>query len=221
MCLFGLYLKYLPFDVLIVPRRGTDIPRARATRTSYKGSSPSFSSSRGKETQCLLSVWHPITISPYHHITISPYHHITISPYHHDEWWWALFSFLHFRSFHFLSFHFLEWKKEKKNMFDWHHRVCVCVWFVCLFVFLLQTINACHDILAHNAVIRCLYAYFKEKPAEECPHIDIPLHTLIELIPRAYGCEEKRYALLKRPDQWMRMSFHSMERLLFNYYYFK
>jgi hypothetical protein len=45
-----------------------------------------------------------------------------------------------------------------------------------------------------------LYAYFKEKPADECPHIDVPLHTLIELTPRAYGCEEKRYALLKKDD---------------------
>jgi broad specificity phosphatase PhoE/predicted kinase len=55
-------------------------------------------------------------------------------------------------------------------------------------------------VIAHNAVIRCLYAYFKEKPADECPHIDVPLHTLIELTPRAYGCEEKRYALLKKDD---------------------
>jgi len=51
-------------------------------------------------------------------------------------------------------------------------------------------------VIAHNAVVRCLYAYFKEKPAEECPHIDVPLHTLLELTPRAYGCEEKRYRLL-------------------------
>jgi broad specificity phosphatase PhoE len=62
-------------------------------------------------------------------------------------------------------------------------------------------------VIAHNAVIRCLYAYFKEKPAEECPHIDVPLHTLIELVPRAYGCEEKRYALLKKED-------HSLSRSL-------
>jgi broad specificity phosphatase PhoE len=55
-------------------------------------------------------------------------------------------------------------------------------------------------VIAHNAVIRCLYAYFKEKPAEECPHIDVPLHTLIELTPRAYGCEETRYALLKKGE---------------------
>jgi len=53
-------------------------------------------------------------------------------------------------------------------------------------------------VIAHNAVIRCLYAYFKEKPAEECPHIEVPLHTLIELVPRAYGCEEKRYLLLSK-----------------------
>jgi broad specificity phosphatase PhoE/predicted kinase len=52
-------------------------------------------------------------------------------------------------------------------------------------------------VIAHNAVIRCLYAYFKDKTPEECPNIDIPLHTLIELTPKAYGCEEQRYPLLK------------------------
>ncbi|KAL6057924.1 6-phosphofructo-2-kinase/fructose-2,6-bisphosphatase 2 [Balamuthia mandrillaris] len=52
-------------------------------------------------------------------------------------------------------------------------------------------------VIAHNAVIRCLYGYFNEKMPEDCPHIDIPLHTLIELTPRAYGSEETRYPLLK------------------------
>jgi broad specificity phosphatase PhoE len=50
-------------------------------------------------------------------------------------------------------------------------------------------------VVAHNAVIRALYAYFMDWPPEVCPHLDVPLHTLIELSPTAYGCEERRYAL--------------------------
>jgi len=55
-------------------------------------------------------------------------------------------------------------------------------------------------VIAHNAVIRCLYGYFADKEPEECPHIDIPLHTVIELTPRAYGCEERRYKLLETEE---------------------
>ena len=55
-------------------------------------------------------------------------------------------------------------------------------------------------VIAHNAVIRCLYGYFTDKEPEECPHIDIPLHTLIELTPRAYGCEERRHKLLESEE---------------------
>jgi broad specificity phosphatase PhoE/predicted kinase len=50
-------------------------------------------------------------------------------------------------------------------------------------------------VVGHNAVIRALYAYFMDWPPEVCPHLDVPLHTLIELSPTAYGCEERRFAL--------------------------
>eukprot|EP01087_Luapelamoeba_hula_P006148 TRINITY_DN1625_c0_g1_i7.p1 TRINITY_DN1625_c0_g1~~TRINITY_DN1625_c0_g1_i7.p1 ORF type:complete len:596 (-),score=117.68 TRINITY_DN1625_c0_g1_i7:32-1819(-) len=52
-------------------------------------------------------------------------------------------------------------------------------------------------IIAHNAVIRCLYAYFADKVPEDCPHLTIPLHTIIEITPKAYACEEKRFNLLQ------------------------
>lgn len=48
-------------------------------------------------------------------------------------------------------------------------------------------------IVGHQAVLRCLHAYFFHDKHEELPYIKIPLHTLIELTPRAYACEEKRY----------------------------
>ncbi|KAL7666419.1 6-phosphofructo-2-kinase domain-containing protein [[Candida] zeylanoides] len=42
-------------------------------------------------------------------------------------------------------------------------------------------------IITHQAVLRCLYAYFMNVPQEESPWMSIPLHTLIKLEPRAYS----------------------------------
>jgi broad specificity phosphatase PhoE len=50
-------------------------------------------------------------------------------------------------------------------------------------------------VIAHQAVIRCLYGYFLDQPQDACPHLSIPLHTVIELTPKAYLCEERRIAL--------------------------
>ncbi|TFK28157.1 fructose-2,6-bisphosphatase [Coprinopsis marcescibilis] len=50
-------------------------------------------------------------------------------------------------------------------------------------------------IIGHQAIIRCLYAYFHNLPQEDLPYIKIPLHTVIKLTPKAYGCDEERYAL--------------------------
>lgn len=51
-------------------------------------------------------------------------------------------------------------------------------------------------IIAHQAVIRCLYAYFLDLPAEEIPYLSVPLHTLIRLDAKAYGCKEKRMRIV-------------------------
>jgi broad specificity phosphatase PhoE/predicted kinase len=50
-------------------------------------------------------------------------------------------------------------------------------------------------VIAHQAVLRALYAYFVDRPAVEVPHLKVPLHTVIELLPRTYGCDEERYPL--------------------------
>lgn len=50
-------------------------------------------------------------------------------------------------------------------------------------------------IVAHNAVIRAIYAYFIGKAQEECPYINIPLHTVFKLTTRAYGAEEQVFPL--------------------------
>lgn len=50
-------------------------------------------------------------------------------------------------------------------------------------------------IICHQAVIRALYAYFMGYDQDELPYIKVPLHTVIQLTPTAYGCDEKQYAL--------------------------
>lgn len=42
---------------------------------------------------------------------------------------------------------------------------------------------------------RCIisYAYFHDLPQADLPYIKIPLHTVIKLTPKAYGCDEERY----------------------------
>lgn len=50
-------------------------------------------------------------------------------------------------------------------------------------------------LIAHQAVLRALYAYLMDRPPVECPHIDIPLHTVIKLTPTTYACAEERFEL--------------------------
>ncbi|KZV80731.1 bifunctional 6-phosphofructo-2-kinase/fructose-2,6-bisphosphate 2-phosphatase [Exidia glandulosa HHB12029] len=50
-------------------------------------------------------------------------------------------------------------------------------------------------IIGHQAILRCLYAYFHNLPQADLPYIKIPLHTVIKLTPKAYGCDEERYPL--------------------------
>ena len=48
-------------------------------------------------------------------------------------------------------------------------------------------------IVTHQAVLRCIYAYFMNMPQDQSPWMEVPLHTLIQLTPRAYNTEEKRW----------------------------
>lgn len=44
-------------------------------------------------------------------------------------------------------------------------------------------------VVGHQAVLRCVLAYFLDKSAAELPYLKVPLHTIIRLIPQAYGCK--------------------------------
>ncbi|PNJ31971.1 PFKFB4 isoform 2 [Pongo abelii] len=42
-------------------------------------------------------------------------------------------------------------------------------------------------VICHQAVMRCLLAYFLDKAAEQLPYLKCPLHTVLKLTPVAYG----------------------------------
>ena len=53
-------------------------------------------------------------------------------------------------------------------------------------------------VVAHQAVLRALYAYLVDLPPANCPFLAFPLHTVVELEPTTYGCEEQRRQLEPR-----------------------
>eukprot|EP00069_Balaena_mysticetus_P006460 bmy_18318T0 len=44
-------------------------------------------------------------------------------------------------------------------------------------------------VICHQAVMRCLLAYFLDKSSDELPYLRCPLHTVLKLTPVAYGCK--------------------------------
>ncbi|XP_074026245.1 6-phosphofructo-2-kinase/fructose-2,6-biphosphatase isoform X2 [Leptinotarsa decemlineata] len=50
-------------------------------------------------------------------------------------------------------------------------------------------------VVSHQAVIRCLLAYFLDKTADDLPYLRVPLHTIIKLTPVAYGCRVEEIPL--------------------------
>ncbi|XP_055249585.1 6-phosphofructo-2-kinase/fructose-2,6-bisphosphatase 1 isoform X5 [Moschus berezovskii] len=44
-------------------------------------------------------------------------------------------------------------------------------------------------VICHQAVMRCLLAYFLDKSSDELPYLQCPLHTVLKLTPVAYGCK--------------------------------
>jgi len=50
-------------------------------------------------------------------------------------------------------------------------------------------------VVAHQAVLRCIYAYFLDIPADDIPFVPIEMHSVYELVPRAYGCDVKIHKL--------------------------
>ncbi|XP_036390280.1 6-phosphofructo-2-kinase/fructose-2,6-bisphosphatase 2-like isoform X1 [Megalops cyprinoides] len=50
-------------------------------------------------------------------------------------------------------------------------------------------------VICHQAVMRCLLAYFLDKSADDLPYLKCPLHTVLKLTPVAYGCNVETFDL--------------------------
>ncbi|RKO95930.1 bifunctional 6-phosphofructo-2-kinase/fructose-2,6-bisphosphate 2-phosphatase, partial [Caulochytrium protostelioides] len=48
-------------------------------------------------------------------------------------------------------------------------------------------------IIGHQAVLRCIYGYLLSFSHDELPYIPIPLHMVMRITPKAYGCVETRF----------------------------
>ena len=54
----------------------------------------------------------------------------------------------------------------------------------------LETTPSCY-IIAHQAVVRAIYSYFMSLPLSDLPYVHIPLHCVMAISLRAYGCDVK------------------------------
>ena len=54
-------------------------------------------------------------------------------------------------------------------------------------------------IVSHQAVARCLLAYFKNIPqndlSKELPYLEVPLHTVLKVVPGIFECQIDRFHL--------------------------
>ena len=52
-------------------------------------------------------------------------------------------------------------------------------------------------LIVHRAVARCLLSYFMDIDPNQIPHLEVPLHTVLKLQPKAYECQVPRTADLR------------------------
>uniref|UniRef100_A0A0K0CZJ4 6PF2K domain-containing protein n=1 Tax=Angiostrongylus cantonensis TaxID=6313 RepID=A0A0K0CZJ4_ANGCA len=57
-------------------------------------------------------------------------------------------------------------------------------------------------VVSHQAVLRCILAYFYDRSLDELPYIDIGLHSLVKLTPRAYHCDSTLYRFDVEEGKW-------------------
>lgn len=55
-------------------------------------------------------------------------------------------------------------------------------------------------IVGHQGVLRIIYCYLKGISREDAPVVDVPLNTVIKVVPRTYDCDEERFVLIPAPD---------------------
>jgi broad specificity phosphatase PhoE len=52
-------------------------------------------------------------------------------------------------------------------------------------------------IISHQAIMRVLVSYFRDIAPEKIPHMDMPLHTLVEITPSVGALQMKEYKLIE------------------------
>lgn len=50
-------------------------------------------------------------------------------------------------------------------------------------------------IVAHQAVIRTVLAYFIGVEIQDLPHLEVPLHQVFRLTPTPHGCLEEKFII--------------------------
>lgn len=48
-------------------------------------------------------------------------------------------------------------------------------------------------VIAHQAIVRCIFSYFMEVDQSKSPWMEVPLHTLFKMTPKAYGVEVEKF----------------------------
>jgi broad specificity phosphatase PhoE len=51
-------------------------------------------------------------------------------------------------------------------------------------------------VISHQAIMRVLVSYFRDVPPEKIPHMDMPLHTLVEITPSVGSLHMKEHKLI-------------------------
>ncbi|RHZ52587.1 hypothetical protein Glove_460g37 [Diversispora epigaea] len=57
-------------------------------------------------------------------------------------------------------------------------------------------------IVTHRVVLRIVLAYFSDVEKEKVPHMDVPLHTVYCLQPKAYGTELLKWVWDENEDMF-------------------
>lgn len=69
-------------------------------------------------------------------------------------------------------------------------------------------------VICHQAVMRVLLSYFIRRPQNECPHLECPLHNLVQLTPGPYDCHRQDVSLEMQVRELMQDQSDKFDRLV-------
>jgi len=68
-------------------------------------------------------------------------------------------------------------------------------------IFEIERVQGAVLVVGHRAVLRCLFAYFLDEPNERIPYLEVPLHTVLKLIPKPFGVEVTQFPLGEKIEE--------------------